>query len=167
MFCFFQDCYIIIYEYNRLAHILLTVRLERVCVYYSLQLHVWSRQAHDVNTTSPQRRATSWRCIDVEPTLYKRHVSAGIWAVPSERVSSSLQTMHRFRLIPRMRKVSSGHLLSIDKFCGMSLLADSEGPDQTARMRRLIWAFAVRTCPKTCFRLAWPISQTKFRNTAY
>ena len=26
----------------------------------------------------------------------------------------------------------------------MILLADSEGPDQTARMRRLIWAFAVR-----------------------
>ena len=29
----------------------------------------------------------------------------------------------------------------------MILCADSEGPDQTARMRRLIWAFAVRTCP--------------------
>ena len=27
--------------------------------------------------------------------------------------------------------------------CPMILLADSEGPDQTARMRRLIWAFAV------------------------
>ena len=27
----------------------------------------------------------------------------------------------------------------------MILLADSEGPDQTARMRRLIWAFAVGT----------------------
>ena len=29
------------------------------------------------------------------------------------------------------------------------LLADREGPDQTARMRRLIWAFAVRICTKT------------------
>ena len=28
----------------------------------------------------------------------------------------------------------------------MIVLADSEGPDQTARMRRLIWAFAVRIC---------------------
>ena len=28
------------------------------------------------------------------------------------------------------------------------LSADSKGPDQTARMRRLIWAFAVRICPK-------------------
>ena len=32
--------------------------------------------------TLKQRRlnvdATSWRCIDVEPTLYKRHVSAGV-----------------------------------------------------------------------------------------
>ena len=31
------------------------------------------------------------------------------------------------------------------------LLADSEGPDQTARMRCLICAFAVRICPKTLF----------------
>ena len=29
----------------------------------------------------------------------------------------------------------------------MILLAVSEGPDQTARMRRVIWAFAVRICP--------------------
>ena len=35
----------------------------------------------------------------------------------------------------------------------MILLADSEGPDQTARMRRLIWAFAVRICTKILF--AW------------
>ena len=28
----------------------------------------------------------------------------------------------------------------------MILFADSEGPDQTARMRRLIWAFAIRIC---------------------
>ena len=38
----------------------------------------------------------------------------------------------------------------------MTLLADSDGPDQTARMRGLIWAFAVRIilCPKTHFRMA-------------
>ena len=35
----------------------------------------------------------------------------------------------------------------------MVLLADSEGPDQTARMRSLIWAFAVRISPKTRFRM--------------
>ena len=29
----------------------------------------------------------------------------------------------------------------------MILLADNEGPDQTARMRRLIWAFAVCIFP--------------------
>ena len=28
-------------------------------------------------------------------------------------------------------------------------LSDSEGPDQTARMRIMIWAFAVRICPNT------------------
>ena len=32
-------------------------------------------------------------------------------------------------------------------------LTDSEDLDQTARMRRLIWAFAVRICPKTRFRM--------------
>ena len=36
-------------------------------------------------------------------------------------------------------------------WCQMILLADSEGPDQTARTRSLIWAFAVLICPKTGF----------------
>ena len=31
----------------------------------------------------------------------------------------------------------------------MIMLAESEGPDQTVRMRRLIWAFAVRIYQKT------------------
>ena len=31
----------------------------------------------------------------------------------------------------------------------MILLVNSEGPEQTAWMRRLIWAFAVCICPKT------------------
>ena len=35
----------------------------------------------------------------------------------------------------------------------MILLAGSEGPDQPARMRRLIWAFAVRISPKTRFHI--------------
>ena len=30
----------------------------------------------------------------------------------------------------------------------MILLSKSEGPDQTERMRRLIWAFAVRICQR-------------------
>ena len=33
----------------------------------------------------------------------------------------------------------------------MILQADSESPDQTARMRSLIWAFLVRTCCKDTF----------------
>ena len=33
---------------------------------------------------------------------------------------------------------------------------DSEGPDQTARVRRLISAFAVRICPKTHLCMARP-----------
>ena len=36
----------------------------------------------------------------------------------------------------------------------ITLLTDSESPDQTARMRSLIWAFAVRISPKTRFRMA-------------
>ena len=40
----------------------------------------------------------------------------------------------------------------------MRLLADSEGPDQTVRMRRLIWAFAVHISQKIRFCMAWSIS---------
>ena len=69
-----------------------------------------------------------------------------ITATPSENVYSSMSKMHRIRFITRMREVALGHLLSIDT---LVMLADSEGPDQPARMRRLIWAFAVRICPKT------------------
>ena len=39
----------------------------------------------------------------------------------------------------------------------MILFADSKGPDQTARMRSLIWAFADRICAKKRFRMARPI----------
>ena len=34
---------------------------------------------------------------------------------------------------------------------------DSEGPDQTARMRRLILALAVRICQKARFRMPRPV----------
>ena len=50
-----------------------------------------------------------------------------------------------FQIILRMRRVSS-----------VILLADTEDPDQTARMRRLIWAFAVHICLKTGFCMARP-----------
>ena len=40
----------------------------------------------------------------------------------------------------------------------MIMWADSESPDQTAHLRSLIWAFAIRICPKTRFRLARPLS---------
>ena len=46
----------------------------------------------------------------------------------------------------------------------MILLADSEGPDQTARMRRLIWAFPVRLCPKARFRMARPMEYEDSRS---
>ena len=39
----------------------------------------------------------------------------------------------------------------------MILLADSEYPDQTVGMRKLIWVLAVDVCPKACFRMMLPI----------
>ena len=75
----------------------------------------------------------------------------------------------RIHIILHMRQVSSGHLLSIETFYSIQwytmifffffffIFAGSEGPNQTARMRRLIWAFAFRICPKTRFRMAQPI----------
>ena len=59
----------------------------------------------------------------------------------------------QMHIILRMRKVSSGPLLSIDIWYQMSFAADSEGPDQTAQTRSLIWAFAVRACPENKFSL--------------
>ena len=50
---------------------------------------------------------------------------------------------------PCMHNISSEPLLMI-------LLANSEGPEQTAWMRRLIWAFAVCICPKTRFCMVRP-----------
>ena len=41
--------------------------------------------------------------------------------------------------------------------CQIILFADTEGPDQTARMRSLIWTFAFRICSKTHFRMARPL----------
>ena len=38
----------------------------------------------------------------------------------------------------------------------MTLLVDNEDTDKTARMRRLLRAFAVRICPKIRVRMAWP-----------
>ena len=64
----------------------------------------------------------------------------------------------QIQIILRMSKASSRPLLIFYTFCSpMFLFADSEGPDQAARMRSLIWAFAVRICPKTCFRMGRPI----------
>ena len=58
-----------------------------------------------------------------------------------------------------MRKASSMPLLSIHTFCSIQcLLTDIEGLDQTAHVRKLICAFAVRICPEIRFRMARPKS---------
>ena len=38
------------------------------------------------------------------------------WTAPSEKVSSSMRKNAQIQILRRMRKVSSGHLLSIDTF---------------------------------------------------
>ena len=53
----------------------------------------------------------------------------------------------RIQIILHMRKVPSEHLLSIYILC--------EGLHETVRTR--IWAYAIRICPKTRFRIARPI----------
>ena len=38
------------------------------------------------------------------------------WATSSENVSLNMRKKHKFQIVPRMRKISSGHLFSIDTF---------------------------------------------------
>ena len=68
----------------------------------------------------------------------------------------------RSRITLRMRKVSSGRFLSpfissVISNYPIILLAEIEGPDQTALMRSLIRPFIVRICPKTRFAWQGPI----------
>ena len=73
------------------------------------------------------------------------------------------------------KSVESGHLahaqsiirplLSISIFCSIQLFCKrTVKTNQTAQMRRLIWAFAVRICPKSRYRMPRPTSQS-FRTT--
>ena len=58
----------------------------------------------------------------------------------------------RFRFIPSMRSLIRAFALHrYILLCQLILLADSEGPDQTVRMRRRILVFAVRICLRTRF----------------
>ena len=68
-----------------------------------------------------------------------------------EHVQNAQIQIHPTHAQTLIRGVSL-HLYILE--CPMILLADSEGPDQTARMRSLIWAFTVRICPTTHFRIA-------------
>ena len=61
----------------------------------------------------------------------------------------------RIHIIQHMRSLIEASALHWNIFKYLMLpLEDSECPDQTARMRRLIWAFVVRIWPKTRFRIA-------------
>ena len=83
------------------------------------------------------------------------------------KMCPSMCKMHKFRFIPRMRKILiRGFCIPLMHFVvSMILLVDSEGPDQTAR---LICVFAVHICPKTHFRdsyafLSLTVSAPNFR----
>ena len=91
-----------------------------------------------------------------------------ILTAPSKTVSSNMCIFEHVQKCTDSElsyacKISSGPLLScrinvirrvtskILTHSTMTLLVDSECPDQTAQKRRLIWAFAVRSCPKKTF----------------
>ena len=81
-----------------------------------------------------------------------------IWAGSSKKVPSNMRKIRRFRSSCSCAEYRPGlgshsHIL----WCPMILLADSAGPDQTARMHRLIWVFAVRIYPKIRFCMELPI----------
>ena len=65
-----------------------------------------------------------------------------------------------FRSSCACAKYHSGLLSPYILYYPMILLVDKGGPDQTAWMRRLIWAFAVPICLKTHFRMGRPICLT-------
>ena len=62
----------------------------------------------------------------------------------------------QIQIILHMCQVSAGTLLFIHSFCSIQW-ADSEGPDQTAQISRLVWAFVARVCPKIGFAWCGPI----------
>ena len=68
----------------------------------------------------------------------------------------TMRKMHRFRFIPGAKSHSGTCTPLIRFIVPNDSVADSEGSDQTVRMRRLICAFAVRICPKTRFHMAQP-----------
>ena len=77
------------------------------------------------------------------------------WALSSENEPSN---MRRFKSSWSCAKYHPG-LCSpiIHSLVSNDSVSGQEGPDQTARMRRLIWAFVVRICLKTHFRMARPV----------
>ena len=77
------------------------------------------------------------------------------WATSSEKVSSNLYKMHRFRLY-RAKSPPGTCSLYIHSIVSNDSVKDSKGRDQTAQMLMLIWVFAVHICPKTHFRMTWP-----------
>ena len=78
----------------------------------------WSRLLIKIHTLNEkQYKSRSVGFFRVYPGLARLGLMIiVIWASPSKNVSSSMRKMHRFRFILRMRKVSSGHLFSIDTF---------------------------------------------------
>ena len=96
-------------------------------------------------------------------TLAPYHVYTGWVTNRSDRVTSSEKVLLNVPKMPTFRSACAcakyhrafavySYILSYP----VSLLGDSEGPDQTARMCTLIWVFTVCIYLKTCFCMAQP-----------
>ena len=79
-----------------------------------------------------------------------------ICAASYEQRLSNMHKMRRFRSSCACAKYHPG-LYSPFFHSVVFTVVDSEDLNQIARMRRLIWTYVVRICPKTRFRRARPI----------
>ena len=89
-----------------------------------------------------------WHCVLSRASPF--HVYF-IWAAPSEKMSSSMRKTAQIQIHPTHTQslIRAFALLCYILQSPIILLANIEGPDQIARMHRLIWTFAARICLKT------------------
>ena len=92
-----------------------------------------------------------WKHVNVKPMAFCFHLLNGPRQA-KECIPTCAKCTDSDHPAQRIIRVFALHSYSLQYL--LILLADSEDPDQTVRMRRLIWAFYVRICPKICFRMA-------------
>ena len=81
-----------------------------------------------------------------------RAISEGVfWAYANRKNPDKIQTSLRAPPLPPSPSLIMTFPVHDIQLFAMSLKADSEDPDQTARMRSLIWGFAARICSEGLF----------------